>query len=263
MRKRRLWVGLRSIKQDCDFGLRLGGVRPFSTTIGTDLGEKIRPTQLRRRLQHAVSLILRFLHAVPPRPDDHRNFRSLKEIPRPIKLASSSACFSDKSGSSRAIPRWRPDERFGRRRPRRRPSSSCCRGSRRPCLAPCWRSVPGCAASMSGRYACEWICGIRRASPIELLELQGFPTIFLSSAQRPCVYRPSDPAKYRRVPREIATEFWRQFRRRRCERLRGNARSTHSPGLPCWERNDRANLSWCSISPRSRPWSPPHTPSRR
>jgi len=42
------------------------GVRPFSTTIGTDLGEKIRPTQLRRRLQHVVSLILRFLHAGPP-----------------------------------------------------------------------------------------------------------------------------------------------------------------------------------------------------
>src|ERR1700742_1597738 len=58
----------RSIKQDCDFGLRVSGVRPSSATIGTDLGEEIRPTQLRRRLQHVVSLILRFLHAVPPRP---------------------------------------------------------------------------------------------------------------------------------------------------------------------------------------------------
>src|ERR1700722_2223954 len=56
----------RSIKQDCDFGLRLSGGAPFSTTIGNDLGEKIRPTQLRRRLQHVVSLILRFLHAGPP-----------------------------------------------------------------------------------------------------------------------------------------------------------------------------------------------------
>src|SRR3984957_15354946 len=129
MRKRRLWVGLRSIKQDCDFGLRLSGVRPFSTTIGTDLGEKIRPTQLTRRLQHVVSLISRFLHAVPPRPSQTTcNFRSLKEIPTSIKLTSSSACFSDKSGSSRATPRWRPDERFGLQGPRKLPSSSYCRG---------------------------------------------------------------------------------------------------------------------------------------
>jgi hypothetical protein len=34
--------------------------------------------------------------------DGHRHFRSLKEIATSIKLASSSACFSDKAGSSRA-----------------------------------------------------------------------------------------------------------------------------------------------------------------
>src|SRR6202042_555171 len=43
----------------------------------------------------------------------------LMEITRPIKLTSSSACFSDKSGSSRAILRWPRDERFGLQGPRK------------------------------------------------------------------------------------------------------------------------------------------------